>query len=148
VKLKEWREQYNKIDEWTLPSGLEVKTGPVDMLRLMASGNIPAPLLALMQELQGGGQPEFNAVENLSEMTTFIDAIVGACLLEPIPGEVSDDTHIVLSELPVGDRIAIFNRVMGGAASIAPFPAEPTSNVGSVPDRKSVRRRSKAHSRN
>lgn len=124
VNLREWRA--TRQTTWTLPAcGLEVTTRKVDLLTLAASGEIPETLNALAQRAADQGF----ALKDMAEFMPLVDLTVRECLVTPAIGDEADDSHVLLKELPLADRMAIFNWANGVANSLAPFRAEPETDV-------------------
>ena len=118
MDLKAWREN-RKGEKRVLPSGLVVKVRRCDLLDLAAQGQIPAPLAAMVGNLVTTGMT-IN-MENFGEYATVVNMLVKACLIDPPVAEESDSDHIGLDELPMKDRIAIYNWANEGVAWLAPF---------------------------
>jgi hypothetical protein len=128
TKLSEWRSKSQRT--WELPtSGLTVVTRKVDLLTLAGSGGIPQTLNALTERAANQG---IN-IDDLTEFAPLLDATVKACLIEPLIGDVADDLHILLIEIPLADRMAIFTWANGEAEALSSFRQEQGGDVESAP---------------
>jgi hypothetical protein len=126
--LQEWRATRQRV--WTLPAcGLEVTTRKVDLFDLVVSGQIPETLDTLAKRAAKVGF----GIEDLQEFMPLIDLTVKLCLVAPLPGEQADAEHVRLDEIPISDRMEIFNWANGVAADLAPFRRQPPSDVEPAP---------------
>jgi hypothetical protein len=125
MNLKDWRTQRQAAAEMTLPSGLEVKLRKVVMLDLVANGHIPATLDALVQKATSDGF----GVNDVKEFIPLVNAVVQACVVEPALAAEGDDEHLTLDEIPIMDRLEIFNWANGAANALRPFPGETESGL-------------------
>lgn len=125
--LQAWRNK--RIETRVLPSGLEVKVRRVVLMDLAANGEIPETLDALVQKATEGG---FGIAE-VQEFMPLVNVVVTACLIEPSLGEVADDEHVTLNEIPAADRIDIFMWANGAANALRPFRGEQAGDVESAP---------------
>lgn len=130
VQLAEWRAR--RRQELTLPSGLTVVVRRLGLLDVVAEGNLPMPLLALVDEAQQAGAAEFGLAD-LPRVMPLIDAAVRRAVVEPPVADEPDETHLGLRELSVEDRLAIFNWLTGAAAALAPFRAQSGGAVAAGP---------------
>lgn len=140
MDLQTWRA--GRRGTVTLPSGLEVTLQKVALEDLVLSGDIPAPLFrevyGLYQEgaFEQAGDAQPSAVEmwaildKAPEALKLFDAIARAALVEPAVGDTPDAGHILLRELSLQDKEAIFNWAAAGAVALAPFRAEPNGASG------------------
>lgn len=130
MNLADWRQ--SRIEEMTLPSGLDVTVKHVGLTDLLVGGNLPAPLLDQISELV-----EHDAsiqVSNFSNYAESINAVVKACMVYPPVADEPDDTHIALSELPFEDRVHIFEWANGEAVKLSSFREEPAGSVDAALD--------------
>jgi hypothetical protein len=125
----------------TLPaSGLEVTLKRVAVEDLAGRGSIPTPLYGQVQALMaagGAGAAPALDLASFPDYVTLIDLVAAAALVEPAVAEVADETHITIDELPLGDRIIIFNWAQGVPAALATFPGDPAgpgAGAGSAGD--------------
>ena len=122
VTLAEWRA--GRLHELELPSGLAVKVRDVSMTDLLFTGKLPDSILAMMQEQADGGASEIDLstiTKNTQDFNAMMDAMVELCMVEPKIGAVADDDHILLSELPFDDKMAVFNFLNRGADQLRSF---------------------------
>lgn len=126
--LTEWRATRQRV--WSLPAcGLEVTTRKVDLFELVASGQIPETLDALAKRAANVGF----GLEDIQEFMPLIDLTVKLCLVAPPLGEQADEAHVLLTEIPISDRMAIFNWANGEATALAPFRSQPPADVEPAP---------------
>jgi hypothetical protein len=107
----------------TLSSGLVVLVRRVTIIDLAAQGRIPTPLLAQVEALVNGEQLASGNLASLEAAAPIIDLVARAALVSPPVADVADDDHISLDEIPILDRLAIYNWAQGEAAVLAPFPS-------------------------
>lgn len=119
--LAAWRQE--RRQRLMLPSGLPVVVQKVAILDLAARGQVPVPLIGQVQtfinESEGGIGVD---VAQFHTWAPVIDLIVAAALLDPPIADVPDDDHIALAELPIGDKLVIFNWAQREGAALIPFP--------------------------
>jgi hypothetical protein len=121
MDLKEWREK-RKGEKRLLPSGLVVTVRRCDLLDLAAQGQIPAPLVAMVGNLVTTGVAV--NIENFGDYATVVNLLVRACMIDPPVAEEPDDEYVGIQELPMKDRIAIYNWANEGVAWLGPFREE------------------------
>jgi hypothetical protein len=122
ITLAEWRS--NRIHERTLPSGLQVKIRDVSMTDLMFTGKLPDVIVNMAKDSAEKGGAEFDLesiAKNSADFNQMLNTLVELCLLEPKIGNVADDEHILLAELPADDKMDIFTFVNRGAEPLRPF---------------------------
>lgn len=122
VNLGEWRA--SRIHDLDLPSGLTVKVRDVSMTDLMFTGKLPEAIVSLAKNAAQDGNAEFDLesiAQNTSAFNAMLNTLAELCLIEPQIGEVADEEHILLAELPADDKMAIFTFVNRGAESLRPF---------------------------
>ena len=127
MNLSEWRERQATGEAFELPSGLLVRLRRVGMLDLAARGKVPAPLVAMVE-----GLLQRDAALTLAEFGEYgqvVDLIVAAALIDPPVAEEADKTHLAVSELPMADRLAVFNWCNAPAVRLRPFRSEPEAAV-------------------
>lgn len=133
VTLAEWRA--GRLHDHTLPSGLAVKLRDVTMTDLMLTGRLPAPIFDMVKEATDRGDQEVDLKafsQNAGDFTAMLNLITELCLVEPHLGEVSDDEHITLGEIPADDKMEIFNWVNREVEAVRSFregEAEPGAVV-------------------
>jgi len=122
MDLREWREK-RKGEKRVLPSGLVVMVRRCDLLDLAERGQIPAPLVAMANKLVTTGV--LVTVDNFQEYAAGVDLLASACIIDPPVAEEPDETHVGIHELPMKDRIAVYNWANEGVALLAPFREQP-----------------------
>lgn len=120
MDLKAWREK-RKGERKMLPSGLDVTLRRVDLLDLAVQGGIPAPLMKAADKMLIGTNVEVKDFENAEPV---INLVVKACLVDPVVGDESDENQVGVRELPVQDRLAIYNWANSGVAQLQDFRGE------------------------
>jgi hypothetical protein len=103
----------------------------VQLLDLAEQGKIPAPLLA-MADMLLTSESVILTVESFQENAPVITLIAGACLAGPQGLEVE--------ELPVADRLAIYNWANEVLVAVRPFRREPDRDAQPGGDGAGVRR--------
>jgi len=121
MDLREWREK-RKGEKRVLPSGLVVTVRRCDLLDLAAQGQIPAPLMVMVGSLVTTGM--IVSIENFNEYASVVNLLVRACVIDPPVAEEPDDEHVGINELPMKDRVAVYNWANEGVAVLAPFREE------------------------
>ncbi len=120
MDLKAWREK-RKGERKTLPSGLDVTLRRVDLLDLAVQGGIPAPLMKAADKMLIGTNV---AVQDFEAAEPVINLVVKACVVEPAIGDEDGGDQIGVRELPVQDRLAIYNWANSGVAQLKDFRSE------------------------
>ncbi len=90
----------------TLPSGLKVRVRRLTMLDLAAQGSIPAPLVEAADQVLEGIEL---TIEDFPKYAPAIDMLVTACIVDPPVASKPDAKHLAVSELPMKDRLAVYN---------------------------------------
>ena len=122
VKLAQWRA--GRTEELTLPSGLTITVKRIGLLDLVGSGELPKPLLGMVdQVMRAGGVVTVEAAE-LAQYLTLITAAVRLAIIDPPVADVGDDEHLGIDELTADDKLAIFNWMNAPAKAVTPFPPE------------------------
>lgn len=110
MDLKEWRKQQEQGEEFVTPSGLTVVLRRVSLLDLAEQGDIPAPLVAMTNKVLDTKTHQLG-VADIPEYAETINHVVKAAVIHPPVADEGDDTHVGVKELPLKDRLAIFNWV-------------------------------------
>lgn len=154
MDMKTWRA--NRQVEMALPSGLVVTLRRVSLVDIVANGQLPAPLIGLVQELvdnaTSGVKPKIDLAD-FPDYGKVVEVGVRAAIVSPPLVETSElakltgddrvaylDSHLDYDDLDWDDRTAIFNRVSKGAKEIAPFPQQPGSGQAGLDRESSVPR--------
>ena len=119
MELKEWRARQEEGEEYVTPSGLTVRVRRVTLLDLAEQGGIPTPLVGMVNKLLDTATHQLT----VADVPEYIDAInlaVKAIIVDPPGADKADATHIAVSELPVKDRLALFNWA-SRAEALRPF---------------------------
>lgn len=120
--LADWRA--SRLHEETLPSGLVVTLRDVTMTDLMLTGKLPPAFVDMAEQTakDGAGSVDLkNLMKNAADFTLMLNALVTIALVEPKIGDVADDEHITLAELPNDDKMHIFNWANREVAQITSF---------------------------
>ena len=126
MNLAEWRERQEAGEEFETPSGLVMRLRRVGLLDLAARGTIPAPMVGMVESLLTEGRRSVK-VEEFGEYAGTIDLVVMACAVDPPVAEEPGPEVLGVEELPMLDRLAVFNWATGLAAKLRPFRAEEES---------------------
>jgi hypothetical protein len=119
--LNEWRARRTK--QLDLTCGLTVTVKKVAILDLAAQGAIPTPLVDAVQALLNGeGEAQRVTIEGFPEYARMVDLVVKAAVVEPPVADEPSATHVGLNELPILDRIDIFNWAQEEGAQLTTFP--------------------------
>ena len=97
----------------TLPSGFVVTVRKIEMADLLGMDEIPAPLLAMIEK------SETSTKLNPREWSQLLDVYARASLVVPSVGDVTDETHIAVFDLPASDKQYIYAWQNEDAADIA-----------------------------
>jgi hypothetical protein len=122
VTLAEWRA--NRLHELDLPSGLHVKVRDVTMTDLMMTGRLPDGIIDMAKTVSENGAQDVDLnliAKNSGDFNQMLGLLVEICLVEPAIGPTADDEHILLSEIPADDRMAIFRFINREAEQLSPF---------------------------
>lgn len=120
MNLDEWRKLRTQGEAATLPSGLEVQLRKVSVVDLAQSGQIPATLRPVVNELITK-PPTAPSLDDLGEFGAVVDVVAQACLVGPEGLEVA--------ELPWADRLAIYLWANEVAGKLEPFRAQNGKSV-------------------
>jgi len=122
VNLAAWRA--SRLKDLELPSGLLVKLRDVTMTDLMLTGKLPDSIMSLITETAKAGELEFDLemiTKNTREWNEMLITLLELSMVEPQIGDVADDEHILLTEIPGDDKLFIFNYLNRGAEALQPF---------------------------
>jgi hypothetical protein len=150
ARLAAWRA--GRTEEVALPSGLTVTARRITLEDVIMSGDVPKPLLGMIEQLRTEAAGDDLTVERLVEFMPVVDRTVRMAIIDPpiAPEEPEPDPRdgfkprplpedaLLLSELPAADRLALFSWLVKPAAKIAPFRAESGGAVAAAPGRADV----------
>lgn len=126
MDLKAWRKQ--REEQVELPSGLEVRLRRVSLLDLVMGGEIPTPLLGLVDELTGKeGEEQMPMSIDVAEFPKFsgvFNELVLKCVIDPPVKAKAGADALGIDEIPAEDKIFIFQWANQGAAELKPFRGE------------------------
>lgn len=127
------------------PRELQLSIGPVlirpvQLDSLVANGSIPLPLLQKIDRIQPRQDGTFG-YEDLLVLAPAVNAVALACVVDPPLTEHGDDNSIAVHDIPMADRLIIFEEASKTTTSYAPFPGagEPDSGDAAVSDGGEVR---------
>jgi hypothetical protein len=139
MKLSEWREARKEGEIFTLPSGLKVKLRRLQLLDLVEQGQITAPLLSVADELLTSEKTDLTT-ENWVDYEPVFNLVAKACIVDPPVADEPDAEHIGVRELPVVDRLAVYNWTVNSVlAAVIPFRPKQDGDDRPGPDGKAVR---------
>ena len=129
MNLQEWRQRGETV---TLPSGLVVRYVEASLLDLAINGEIPAPLVSMVNQLISGEEDSDVAIEDFAQMAPLINNLIKVAVVEPPVADEPDDEHLGVEELPATDRLFLFNLLNAEDQQIEPFRAQAGESVGAV----------------
>jgi hypothetical protein len=130
MDLQAWRGKRNQTEDVEV-GGLKIKCKRVALMDLAANGQIPTPLLGVVQEISNSGQSgafQLNVTE-LPQITDLVNLIAKLAAVEPKIEDEPSETALGINELSFTERMAIFTWANGTATALAPFPAQPTGDL-------------------
>jgi hypothetical protein len=130
-RLAQWRAK--RTEEVTLPSGLVVTAKRITLEDVIMSGEIPKPLMGMIDQLRQEAAADALTVDRLVEFMPVVNRTVAMAIIDPPIAEVGDDDHLAVDEIPVKDRLALFSWLVQPAAALAPFRAEQAGVVAPAP---------------
>jgi hypothetical protein len=128
MDLLEWRKKQQEGEEVVLPSGLVVKLVRVSMIDLALRGDVPAPLVASVNQVMNSGIGNLT-VANAAEHEGAINLVVKAAVIDPPVKDKADENSLSVSELPIIDRLAIFRECNKYGERLTPFRRESQTAV-------------------
>lgn len=128
MDLGAWRESRQAGEQFTLPSGLVMRLRRVSLMDLATQGEIPAPLVGLVESLLQRDSVELS-LEEFGQYGRVTGLVAKAAAVDPPVADEADGEHLGVDELPMADRIAIFNWANGGVRSLRPFRPEAAESV-------------------
>ncbi len=123
--LAEWRAA--RLRNVDLPSGLTVTVRDVGISDLVLSGRVPNTLMSVFVQATEGSEAEAEKMageaitKNADDFAKMLDAMVTACLVEPRISDKPGDDCITLAEMPMGDKLFLFNEMNREAAAVRSF---------------------------
>ena len=118
--------------ELELSDGFRVLIRPVEVMGLLLSGRIPMTLLRQMQDIQPGADGNYTP-EDTIKMVPAIDAVVLAAVVDPPVTLEGGENSIAVGDIPLADRMAIFEEVNRPAAAMQPFRGQPDGDAVAAP---------------
>lgn len=131
MDLKRWREKRETGDPVELPSGLVVTVKRVSLMDLALQGEIPTPLVAMVNRVMANGLDHVT-VENVAEYEEPINLVVKAAITMPTVADTSSETTLGVRELPIIDRLAVFRYCNRYGEPLKPFRREQAPAVESA----------------
>lgn len=116
--LRSWR--LAREVERELPSGLTVRLRRVALLDLVSTGQLPAPLLSLIEDFATHVATTLDMAQ-LPQFTDVLNAVTLATVIEPPIQPIGDEEHLGLDEMSFSDKLEIFTWANEGAQRLAPF---------------------------
>ncbi len=120
MKLDQWRKRGKNA---TLPSGLKVRYVEVSLLDLAIDGDIPAPLVGLVDQMISGEEVEVE-IDDFARLAPMINGLIKRAVVDPPVADEPDDAHLGVEELPATDRLYLFRLLNEGAQALESFRAE------------------------
>jgi len=135
MNIDEWRAQRAQGEEGELPSGLTVTLQKVHILDLVAQGHIPQQLQPTLEaQMQGKATPAMD-MEQLKAYREMVGIVALACIKEP--------QGLTVDELPMQDKMAIYQWAMEGGDKLATFRRKEAQPVEPAFSRNGVRTKTK-----
>ncbi len=128
MNLAVWRARRGAGEQFITPSGLEMRLRRVSLLDLAERGKIPAPLAGMVETMLATQQSSLS-IQQFGEFASVINLVVMAAAVEPPVAEQSSEAALEVGELPMSDRLAIFNWANEVSMKLQPFRAEPEESV-------------------
>ena len=122
MNLDEWRER-QQGEEYTLPSGLDVRLKRVALLDLVQGGKIPQTLTAPVAEIIKRKPDAAVELADLEKFGGVLDLVAEACIVGP--------EGLSVKELPAADKQEIFNWANTPAGKLRPFRRQQNGDVES-----------------
>jgi hypothetical protein len=119
MNLNDWRKAQQKT--FGLPGGLVLTMRRVDIKALAIHGDIPAPLLSLVEKAVEGGMENKGEYEILSDLAPLIAVLIRASAVSPPIADEPSDTAIALREIPGDVQVEIFNWLLSEVAALRSF---------------------------
>jgi len=123
MDLQTWRKQQQEGEEMQLPSGLVVKLCRVSLMDMAVRGDVPAPLVAQVNQVMSKGIGDIT-VESATEYATAINLVVKAAVIDPRVTDEPGEHSVGVGELPIIDRLAIFRECNRYGEALKPFRRE------------------------
>lgn len=125
----------------TLPSGRNMRLRQLDVMDVLAlDGSIPNFLLPM---LSGKGQKTETTTEDMLRLAPILKRVAEQSVVEPrivsTIAEVNAGEGILLSMIPMGDKMAMLTFAMGGTAAVdaaSRFLQKQAEPVAVVPEQK------------
>lgn len=130
----------------TLPSGVVVTIRPLDIPTMIQLDILDKMDAFTPKVLDKGGkskkaakpEDEKMTADKLTNMISILDKICVACVItpalspDPQPGEEHDPSVRYVGKIPLGDKMAIFQKAFSGMEDLFRLGAEQGSPVGAV----------------
>lgn len=123
MNLEQWRARRQAGEDFTLPSGLDVRLKRVALLDLVQGGMIPTDLRAPVGDVLKRKADQGIDLGSLEKFGPVLDLVAGACLVGP--------EGLDVAELTAADKQAIFNWANQAAMTLQPFRPEQGAGVES-----------------
>lgn len=144
----EWKRRRRQGFTVVLPSGMKVHCRRTfDLLARLKDGKIPNPLGAMVQEMIESGAPGLEPSkmghESVRQMIAMFDQTLEAMLIVPKfqsrPADAGwdwepDEDAIGPADMPLEDKVFLFQLAQGGTADLATFRVESAHLVESISD--------------
>ena len=131
MDLRAWRERMAQGEQFCLPSGLVVRLRRVSLMDLMEQGSIPAPLAATVEQILDRKEVKLS-VSEFPRFAGVINEVVKASIVDPPMSDEPGEDVLWIRELPMGDRLAVFNWSAEAGDKLRPFRAEAGEPVDGV----------------
>jgi hypothetical protein len=106
--LAAWRQRRQQGEGFVTPTGLHIKVRRVSLMDLAEQGAIPAPLVGLVDQVFDK-QDHVLQVKDVADFGKVVNLVVRSVVVDPPLAEEASESHVGLEELPMVDRLAIYN---------------------------------------
>jgi hypothetical protein len=136
MNLQEWRAK-KQGERFVLPSGLVVTMRRVGLLDLAAQGEIPTPLVGVVNEWLKKDSWVLD-VDGAVKMEPVLDLVAKACVIDPHVEDEPGEVVMGVKELSIMDRLAVFNWAVEVSTAVLPFREEPREPEDTERDREGI----------
>lgn len=120
MNLLEWRAQQAQGEAFVLPSGLVVRLRRVSLLDLMIQGQVPAPLVGMVETITAQASTRLTA-DQYAQFAEAINLVLRAAMIDPPVADEPGDGALGVNELAMADKLTVFNWVHEPAEGLRPF---------------------------
>lgn len=123
MDLNEWRKNRDEGEAFELPSGLVMRLRRVSLLDLAEQGEVPAPLVGMVEGLLKRDRVELD-LEEFAQYGEVAGLVLRAAAVDPPVADDPGPGVLGVRELGMNDRLAVFNWANEAARALRPFRPE------------------------